>query len=478
MTDIAFTDLQTLAGALLRGELSPVELTRYYLERIERYNGAFNAYLHVEPERALAAARAAEQALAAGDSAGPLHGIPIALKDLIDVAGMPTTGGSIAYHDVPERDSTVTRRLRQAGAIVLGKTHQVELAFGGVGTNSHYGTPWNPWDTETHRAPGGSSSGSAVSVAADLAPAAIGTDTGGSVRIPAALCGLVGLKPTFGRVSKAGLMPLDSGLDSAGPLARTVADAAVLYQAIAGPDTDDSSTHTQSPEDVLARLYDDVAGMRVCIPREYFWEDVDPEIEAAVRASVQTFADLGVHVDEIAIEELDDVAEVRARGRLVAVEAYLNFGAEIKADPDAFDPVVLSRIMAGESMQAFEYLNIKRNNQRLRERLAGSIRHVDALLTPTVPLVAPAVADLEDAQCYAETNMLLLRNTSVVNLLGLCALSLPCGFTRNGLPIGLQLIAPAFGEQQVLRLGQAYEQATEWHQHHPDLEALEDDSAG
>ncbi len=476
MTELAFADLQTLASALNRGELSPVELTQYYLQRIDRLNGAFNAYLHVEPERALAAARAAEQALAAGDSVGPLHGIPIALKDLIDVAGMPTAGGSIVYRDIPERDATVTRRLRQAGAVVLGKAHQVELAFGGVGTNSQYGTPWNPWDTVTHRAPGGSSSGSAVSVAADLAPAAIGTDTGGSVRIPSALCGLVGLKPTFGRVSKAGLMPLDSQLDCAGPLARSVADAALLYQAIAGPDADDSSTHTQPLDDPLATMYDDVAGMRLRIPREYFWDDVDPEVEAAVRASVQTFADLGVDVDEIAIEELDDVAQVRARGSLIAVEAYLNFGAEIESDPNAFDPVVLSRIRDGESMRAFEYLSIQRDNERLRKRFAASIRHLDVLLTPTVPLVAPAVDDVADREQYARTNMLLLRNTSAVNLLGLCALSVPCGFTRGGLPIGLQLIAPAFGEQQVLRLGQAYEQATEWHQQHPDLEALEDDA--
>ena len=478
MTDLAYADLQTLAGALQRGELSPVELTQYYLERIDRLNGAFNAYLHVEPERAVAAARAAEQALLAGDSVGPLHGIPIALKDLIDVAGMPTAGGSVVYRDMPTRDATVTRRLRQAGAIVLGKAHQVELAFGGVGTNSHYGTPWNPWDTVTHRAPGGSSSGSAVCVAADLAPAAIGTDTGGSVRIPAALCGLVGLKPTFGRVSKAGLMPLDSQLDCAGPLARTVADAALLYQAIAGPDPEDATTHALPLDDPLATLYDDVAGTRLRIPREYFWDDVDPEVEAAVRASVQTFADLGLDVDEIAIEELDDVAEVRARGRLIAVEAYLNFGAEIESDPSGFDPVVLSRVQDGESMRAYEYMSIKRDNARLRARFAQSTRHIDVLLAPTTPVVAPAVDDIDDRERYAETNLLLLRNTSAANALGLCAISVPCGFTRDGLPIGLQLIAPACGELLLLRLARAYEQATEWHLRHPDLESIEKGGGG
>ena len=474
MTELAFADLQTLGGALRRGEVSPVELTQYYLERIDRLDGAYNAYLHVDPERSLAAARAAEATLAAGDDLGPLHGVPLALKDLIDVAGMPTMGGTIVYRDLPERDAAVTHRLRQAGAVILGKTHQVELAFSGIGTNSHHGTPWNPWDTETHRVPGGSSSGSAVSVAADLAPAALGTDTGGSVRIPAALCGLVGLKPTFGRLSRAGLMPLDSELDSVGPLARTVADAAVLYQALAGPYADDATTSDQPLDDVVASLYDDVAGMRVCVPREYFWGDVDPEVEAAVRASVQVFAELGVYVDEIAIEELDDATALRARGSLTPVEAYLNFGRELEADGGAFDPAIRSRIMPGKDMPAIDFVDIRRRRDRLRERFADSTRDIDALLTPTVPLVAPAVDEVATPDGFAVTNLLMLRNTAVVNLLRLCALSLPCGFTRGGLPIGLQLIAPAFGEKQVLRLGQAYEQATDWHRRHPDLDAFED----
>ena len=473
MTDLAFADLQTLGGALRRGDVSLVELSEYYLQRIDRLNGAYNAYLHVDPERALAAARAAQATLAAGDSLGPLHGIPVALKDLIDVAGMPTTGGSVAYRDIPQRDAAVTRRIRQAGAIVLGKTHQVELAFSAVGTNSHYGTPWNPWDTVAHRIPGGSSSGSAVSVAADLAPVALGTDTGGSVRIPAATCGLVGLKPTFGRISRAGLMPLDSELDSVGPLTRTVADAAILYQALAGPDADDPTTRHQPLADVVASLYDDVAGMRVCVPREYFWEDVDPEVEAAVRASAQVFAELGVHVDEIAIEELDDATALRARGSLTPVEAYLNFGPELEADGEAFDPAIRSRILPGKSMPAIDYVDIRRRRDHLRERFANSTRDIDALLTPTVPIVAAAVDEVAEPEIFAQTNLLMLRNTAVVNLLGLCALTLPCGFTLGGLPIGLQLITPAFGERQVLRLGRAYEQATEWHRQHPDLGAFE-----
>ena len=294
------------------------------------------------------------------------------------------------------------------------------------------------------------------------------------MRIPAALCGLVGLKPTFGRLSRTGLMPLDSELDSVGPLARTVADAAVLYQALAGPYADDATTSDQPLDDVVASLYDDVAGMRVCVPREYFWEDVDPEVEAAVRASVQVFAELGVYVDEIAIEELDDATALRARGSLTPVEAYLNFGRELEADGGAFDPAIRSRIMPGKDMPAIDFVDIRRRRDRLRERFADSTRDIDALLTPTVPLVAPAVDEVAEPDSFAATNLLMLRNTAVVNLLGSCALSLPCGFTRGGLPIGLQLIAPAFGEKQVLRLGQAYEQATDWHRRHPDLDAFED----
>ena len=467
---LAFAGIQELASLLQKREISAVELARYYLERIDRLNPELNAYIAVIADRALASAQAAEEAIAGGNLLGPLHGIPIAVKDLVDVAGMPTTGGSMLLKDnVPSQDAFVTRRLAQAGTILLGKTHLVEFAFGGVGINHHYGTPWNPCDSDTHRIPGGSSAGSAVAVAADLAPIAIGSDTGGSVRIPASFCGLVGLKTTFGRISNRGVLPLDSRLDSIGPLTRSVQDAAILYQALAGADPEDRDTWNQPVDDVVEEMAGEVAGMRVCLPREYFWEEVVAEVEAALKASVKVFADMGVYVDEISLEELDDLAQLRARGNLTAVETYLNLGKDLEERPDLFDPIVSTRMLEGRQMPAYEYLGLRRDLEDLQRRARAALGNVDALLTPTTPFPALPVAEVDQQEEYWRVNGLCLRNTSAVNLLGLCAISLPCGFTHGGLPIGLQLIARPFEEARLLRLALAYEQATDWSSHHPDL---------
>ena len=467
---LAFATVHELSLLIQRRELSPVELAEYYLDRIAEHDADLTAFITVTGGLALAAAAAAEEAVKGGLSLGPLHGIPIALKDLIDVAGVPTTGGSRIFCDnVPNRDATVVRRLAAAGAVLLGKTHMVEFAFGGVGINHHYGTPRNPWDVDVHRIPGGSSSGSGVAVAADLAPAALGSDTGGSVRIPASFCGLVGLKPTFGRISSAGVLPLDSRLDSVGPLTRSVRDAALVYQALSGPDPLDADTWDQPIDDVVDEMESDVAGMRICLPREYFWDDVDVEVDAAVRASVQVFANMGVYVDEISLEVLHDLAQVRERGNLTAVESYLNFREHLENEPEAFDPIVATRMLAGQHMSAVEYLELQREYQSLQARAAPDLHGVDALLTPTTPMVALPVDEADDEEAYAQINNLCLRNTCAANLLGLCAVSLPCGFTRNGLPIGLQLVGRPFEEGRILRLAHAYEQATEWHSQRPPL---------
>ena len=471
---LAFAGIQELASLLKKREISAVELAQYYLERIDRLNPQLNAFIAVTADRALASAQAAEEAIAGGNYLGPLQGIPIAVKDLVDVAGIPTTGGSVVLKDnVPARDAFVTRRLAQAGTVLLGKTHLVEFAFGGVGINHHYGTPWNPWDSESHRIPGGSSAGSAVAVAADLAPIAIGSDTGGSVRIPASFCGLVGLKTTFGRISNRGVLPLDSRLDSIGPLVRCVQDAAVLYQSMVGADPEDPDTWGQPADDVVEEMEGDVACMRICLPREYFWEDVDAEVEAALKASVQVFADMGVYVDEISLEELDDLAQLRARGSMTAVETYLNLGKDLEERQELFDPIVSTRMLDGREMPAHEYLGLRRDLEDLRRRAQAALGNVDALLTPTTPFPALPVEEVDQEEEYWRVNGLCLRNTSAANMLGLCAISLPCGFTRGGLPIGLQLIARPFEEARLLRLAFAYEQATDWSSHHPDLGAFE-----
>jgi len=470
---LAFAAIHELSLLIQRRELSPVELTEYYLNRIAEHDSALTAFMTVTGERALAAATAAEDAIGGGFSLGPLHGIPVALKDLIDVAGVPTTGGSLLFRDnVPRRDATVAHRLAAAGTVLLGKTHMVEFAYGGVGINHHYGTPRNPWGADVHRVPGGSSSGSAVAVAADLTPAALGSDTGGSVRIPASFCGLVGLKPTFGRISSAGVLPLDSRLDTVGPMARSVRDVAVVYRALAGPDPLDPDTWHQPIDDVVDELEADVAGMRICLPREYFWDDVEGEVDAAVRASVQVFADMGVYVDEISLEVLHDLAQVRERGSLTPVETFLNFREHLENEPEAFDPIVATRMLAGGRMTAVEYLSLQREYESLQARAAPDLHGVDALLTPTTAIVAPPLSEADDDEAYSDINNTCLRNTSAANLLGLCAVSLPCGFTRSGLPIGLQLIGRPFEEGRILRLAHAYEQATEWGDRRPPLRAI------
>lgn len=459
---LAFAPIAELARLIRHGELSPVELTEFYLERVERYDPVLNAYLAVTAERALAQARAAEAQIAAGTYLGPLHGIPLAFKDLVDVAGLPTTGGSTLLRDnIAAADSTVARRLFAAGVVLLGKTQLVEFAFGGTGVNHHYGTPVNPWDAETHRLPGGSSSGSGVAVAAGLAPAALGSDTGGSVRIPASFCGLTGLKPTFGLLPNTGVLPLDPTLDSIGPLCRTARDCALLFQAMADPALC-----------IVDHLEGEVAGLRLCFPDEYFWDGVDEEVETAVRASARVFTDLGVYVDEIWLDVLDDLAQWRSGPSTTAVEAYLYHRRNLEAHFDQFDPIVSARILDGREVLAADFLEQLRVRDELRRKARIALENVDFLVTPTTPFAAPTLDAVDRDDVYFSINGLCLRNTIAVNLLGLCAVSLPCGFTRTGLPIGLQLIGHPHDEARLLRLARAFEQVTNYNLRTPGLDAF------
>ncbi|MDA0335254.1 MAG: amidase [bacterium] len=472
--DLAFAPLHEQARLISRRELSPVELTRTYLDRISTHNETLCAYISVTADRAMAMAQAAETALAAGDHRGPLHGIPVALKDLFDVEGLITTGGSTILHDnVAQRTATVARRMFEAGAVLLGKTHMVEFAFGGAGINHHYGTPWNPWDVEVHRLPGGSSSGSAVAVASGLASIALGSDTGGSVRIPSSFCGLVGLKPTFGRVSCAGVLPLDPTLDSIGPMARCVTDAALLYNIIAGADPYDGGTWGAPPFVPVEDVEAEIGGTRLCIPREYFWDDVEPEVESAVRATARVFAELGAHVDEVTLDPLNRLTELRTFKNLTAVETCVSYGSLLQQRGEDFDPIVRQRMVDGFDVSAVEYLSAKRFRDMLQRDAARAMADIDVLLVPTTPLAAPAVDDCDDSGAqYQRVNGMCLRNTAAANLLGLCAISLPCGFTEDGLPIGLMLIGRPYEEARLLQLARAYEAATEWHVTRPDLSAL------
>ena len=460
----------SLASRLRRGEVSSVELAERHLDRIASLDPRLHSFLYVMRDRALDEARAADAELRSGRDRGPLHGVPYAAKDLFDVRGVPTTGGtSLRAGNVAPEDCAAVRRLADAGMVLLGKTHTVQFAFGLVGTNSDQGNPRNPWHPTPH-APGGSSSGSAVAVAAGLTPAALGTDTGGSVRVPAALCGIVGLKTTVGAVSRAGVYPLSHTLDSVGPLTRTVEDAAWLFQTLAGTDPGDPSTAGVTPSDVLRTLKEGVAGLRLAFAETVFFEDVDPEVETAVRATGELFRSLGATVTSIELPEVAELVAERNRGLFVAREACEVNRDLLEHHFDELDPNVARRMITGRDLSKEDYDALWRRYAGYRQRLRHTQEGVDALLIPTAMVPAPALEPLVTSpDAYRKVNLELNRNAGIGNVLGLCGVSVPCGFTSKDLPIGLTVMAKPFEEGMALRVAHAYERATSWHERRPDL---------
>ncbi len=470
-TPLHWHTISALSRQIHDGALSPVDLMEHLLARVEALDGRLHSMRLVSRQRALAAAQAAELALRAGQDAGPLHGIPYAVKDLFDVQGLPTTAGSnLLLDNIASSDATVVRRLSQAGMVLLGKAQTVQFAFGAPGINHHHGTPHNPWHATPH-VPGGSSSGSGVAVGAGLVPMALGTDTGGSVRIPAALCGTVGLKTTVGQVSRAGVFPLSWTFDSVGPLTRSVEDAALVYQAMRGPDPRDASTQGVAPhEDVVTGLHDGVRGLRLAFAETAFWQDADPEVIQAVRACGDILNGLGAHVSSIAFPEAAEALEAHGSGLISAVEACLEHQPRLGERFEAYDPVVTYRITPGKDATALAYLQAVQTCAALSAKARRTLHDVDALLVPTTMIPALPLAEVDASlDAYKYWNPRYSRNTRVGNVLGLCALTLPCGFTRQGLPIGLMICGKGFAEATILRIGYAYEQATAWHERRPDL---------
>lgn len=476
--DLHFSSVRELSANIHARKLSPVELTEHLLARVDALNESLHAFVAVTRERALAEARAAEAAIAGGSSRGPLHGIPYAVKDLFDVAGCPTMAGSSLLADrIATRDCAAVRRLASAGMVLIGKTHTVQFAFGGVGINHDAGTPHNPWHAQPH-APGGSSSGSAVAVAAGMVPVALGTDTGGSVRVPAALCGIAGLKTTVGRVSRAGVFPLSPSLDSVGPLARSVRGTAWVYEALQGADPDDDSTMLsnvgQAPHAVSTSLDDGVVGLRVAFGETVFFDGVDPEVEAAVRAAGEVLSSLGASVTSIEIPEVNEVMgkghSERARSLFIAAEGCA-FNREILTQHfDELDPNVSERLRKGFELSAADYIDTQRRFTAARAGLRRRLANVDALLVPTTMIPARPIMQIDaDADTYARFNGQYLRNTAIANLLGLCATTTPCGLTTDGLPIGLMVYANPFAEDMALRVAHAFEQANIWQTRRPQL---------
>ncbi|MBI3478271.1 MAG: amidase [Acidobacteria bacterium] len=456
------TTIQELSRQIRDRSLSPVELTRNCLQRVESLNPKLNAFITVLADSALADARRAEAEIQSGHNRGPLHGIPLGLKDIVDTAGVRTTAASALFKDrIPPEDAEVVRRLREAGAIILGKQNLHEFAYGGSCMVSFFGEVHNPWDTA--RITGGSSGGSAASVAAGMGIAAIGTDTAGSIRLPAAYCGLVGLKATHGRVSARGVIPLSWSYDHVGPIAASVHDAAAMLQVLAGYDPADPASVDMAVPDYTVAIDRVPTKLRIGIPRAFFFEALHSEVAAAIDKAIEVFRGLRVEIREVKL----DVPTDRT---LSSAEAYAFHEPFVAKTPELYQAATLGRIQSAANTSAAAALRARRELDAERHSIRKIFDEVDILLTPAVPVPPPAIADLKaKPETLRPAELLMLRNTRPFNVWGLPTISIPCGFTSDKLPIGLQLAAAPWREELILQVASAYEKATDWHTRTPSV---------
>jgi aspartyl-tRNA(Asn)/glutamyl-tRNA(Gln) amidotransferase subunit A len=455
--------LARVSDLVRRRKASPVELTTASLARIDRLNPALNAFITVTHEQALAEARAAEMEIARGKWRGPLHGIPLGLKDLIDTAGVRTTAASAVFANrIPSEDAEVVRRLKAAGAVILGKLNMHEFAYGDTSAQSHYGPVRNPWD-RNHVA-GGSSGGSAAAVAGGLCYGALGSDTGGSIREPAAYCGIVGLKPTYGLVSTRGVVPLSWSLDHMGPMCRTVRDTAILLQQIAGYDSLDTNSISATLPDYAKAMRQNTSTLRLGIPRTVFYEMLNPEIEQAVNEALRVLGGLTASARDVHLPPYKLLP-------VVGAEAYAFHAPYFTKTPELYQPMTRRRLQAGSTVTAAAYIEGLRELARLRQAVGAVFSTVDLLITPTTPVLPPTVQDaINDPGTPPPGGVApSLRNTQPFDIYGLPSISIPCGFSRNGLPIGLEISGPRLGEPAVLALAAAYEHATQWDERTPSI---------
>jgi aspartyl-tRNA(Asn)/glutamyl-tRNA(Gln) amidotransferase subunit A len=463
-SQLPYLTIAEAAALIAARKLSPVELVQATLDRIGELSH-LKAYITVMAESALAAAREAEAEIQAGRYRGPLHGIPVGLKDLVNTAGVLTTGGSPLLRDnVPTQDAHVVQLLRAAGAVFVGKLNMFEFAYGATGINPHYGTAVNPWDAS--RMPGGSSSGSGVSVAAGLCAMALGSDTGGSIRVPAAFCGIAGIKPTYGRVSRAGVLPLAWSMDHVGPMARGVEDLALSLNVLAGYDPLDPGSAPVPVPDFAEGLKDGVRGLRIGLARDDFFEHATDDVAEAIAAAAEMLRGLGAEVREISFPFVRESGPIGAITPAEAATYHLPRLRERWAD---YDPDLRARFLTGLAIPGTMYLNAQRARAVLTARMQAVFETVDAVLAPTVPFGAPSLEQRTwevDGRTERINAGLVLLNQPC-DLSGFPALSVPCGFTRDQLPIGLQVMGRPWDEATVLRVGYAYEQATSWHTRHP-----------
>ncbi|MDQ4127629.1 MAG: amidase [Actinomycetota bacterium] len=455
MTDMP-TTLADLARAFREDRLSPVEVVKVLLGRIE--GDETNAFVTVTAERALEEAARAEEELRSGRDRGPLHGVPVGLKDLVYTKGVRTTMGSAFFQEyVPDHSASVVEGLREAGAVSVGKTNTHEFAYGPTGDRSFFGPTKNPHDVT--RITGGSSGGSGAAVAASLVYGALGSDTGGSIRIPSALCGTVGMKPTFGRVSKQGVFPLAWSLDHVGPITRTVQDNALMLNVLAGHDPEDPYTVDLPEEDFTRDLRRGVRETRIGVPQDFYFEHVEEVVEARVREAVETFRSLGAEAREVQIPNLWDT--LHAQRLTLAAEAYALHEERLKTEPERFDDQGLERLLRGEGLEAYRYANAQRRRLHSRSEFGRILQEVDVILTPTVPIAATEIGQRQTSigGYEEEVYSALTRLTGPTNLNGLPSLSVPCGSTASGLPVGMQLVGRPFDEATLYRFGHAYEEA-------------------
>jgi aspartyl-tRNA(Asn)/glutamyl-tRNA(Gln) amidotransferase subunit A len=470
MEELTYLTIDEAAWLLARKEISPVELTKACLERIERFDPQINSFITLVPWIAMEQARQAEVELLQGEHRGQLHGIPIALKDLYETAGIQTTAGSRHFADfVPEKNAVPFQKLHEAGAILLGKLNMHEIALGVTNENPHFGVCHNPWDLE--RISGGSSGGSAAALAAGFCLGSLGSDTGGSIRIPASLCGIVGLKPTFGRVSLRGVMPLSWNLDHAGPMARRVSDVAHILQIIAGYDVGDPYSIDAPVGDYLTSLETGIHGWRVALLVGEYTNEADTQVLTAVRQAAAVMEGLGARIEEVDLPYLLQAAQ--ANSVMVTSDAAAVYQDRIKNHPEDFGTDVLKRLLTGAAYSSTAYILARHTQTLAKRRMETFFKRFDLLILPSTPLLAPPLQALDAVERARQ----LTRFTAPFNLTGLPAISLPCGFVRDGkaeLPVGLQMVAPAWGEVRLLRAAFAYEQATPWHSRKPDFSHASD----
>jgi aspartyl-tRNA(Asn)/glutamyl-tRNA(Gln) amidotransferase subunit A len=466
MTEFHTLDIPHLSQLIQTRQVSPVEVTNAYLHRIEALDPTLRAYITVTADAAREAATRVEQEIRQGNYRGPLHGVPLGIKDLLDLEGFATTmGAKILKDNVAHADATVVQRLKAAGAVILGKHNLHEFAFGITSENPHFGIVHNPWNLDC--VPGGSSGGTAAAVAAGLCAAGLGSDTGASIRAPASFCGVVGLKATYGRVSRAGALPLAWSLDHVGPIGRSVADCAILLQAIAGSDPRDLASADDPVPDYVAELRHDIKGLRVGVPADHFFDLVEPDVERLVRQAIETVGALGATLTEVA---LPHARHAQAAGNVIMSCEAASWHADWLRDrPDDYGADVLARIRGGQLVRAVDYLASQQLRTLVQRDFAEAFERVDVVVGPTAPIVAPRIGQTQEASgpLNVAPRGIANRDTIPCNLTGMPAISLPCGLSEDGLPVGLQIMGAAFAEPLVLRVAAAYEAATPWHSCQP-----------